>query len=62
MKKIHFKTKLILNSQTIRRLRPSGLQEVQGGRIPYDSDLNCTTDLCTEGCTAMCTVGCRNCG
>jgi hypothetical protein len=62
MKKIHFKTKLILNTQTIRRLGPTGLQGVQGGRPIDDSILRCVTDLCTELCTANCTVGCRVCG
>ena len=62
MKKMHFKTKLVLNSQTVRRLCPAGLQNVAGGRLPYDSDVNCLTDLCTDGCSAGCSVGCRNCG
>jgi hypothetical protein len=52
MKK-QFKTKLVLNSQTIRRL-----QDVKGG-IPLNySDGVCRTDECTAGCT----VGCRACG
>lgn len=50
------KTKLRLNSQTIRSL--PGLTGVQGGRvmledIPQDDSVNCTV---------YCTAGCRGCG
>jgi len=45
MKK-QFKIKLVLNSQTIRRLHVSGLKEVQGGRPEIvETDL-CATDNC----------------
>lgn len=53
MKK-QFKTRLVLNSQTIRRLRNDGLPAVQGGRPVDDS-----VDVCI---TALCTAGCRGCG
>jgi hypothetical protein len=45
------KSKLRLNSQTIRALR---LEQVQGGRPVDDSIDICLTDRCS--------VGCRNCG
>jgi len=44
------KTKLRLNSQTLRSLRSSGLQAVQGGRPVDDSIDVCLTDLCTAVC------------
>lgn len=49
------KTKLRLNSQTIRIL--PGLKDVHGGRVmledvPDDS----------SNCTNFCTAGCRGCG
>jgi hypothetical protein len=44
------KTKLRLNSQTIRSLRASGLQHVQGGRPVDDSIDVCLTDLCSAAC------------
>jgi len=53
------KSKLRLNSQTIRSLRANGLQDVQGGRVaqiidqPIDDSMNCTD---------YCTAGCRGCG
>lgn len=50
MKKLHFKTKLVLNTQTIRRLQPAKLQGVQGGR-PVDDSI----DFCLS-------LGCRDCG
>ena len=54
MKK-QLKTKLRLNSQTIRSMRASGLQDVQGGRLRDDTSVNvCLTDLCSAAC--------RNCG
>lgn len=53
MKKTHFKTKLVLNSQTIRRLRPDQFQGVVGG-MPVNTDF-CDTQL-------RCTWGCRDCG
>jgi hypothetical protein len=55
------KSKLRLNSQTLRTLRASGLQDVQGGRaIPIQSLEICRTDDCVA--TVNCTVGCRGCG
>jgi hypothetical protein len=51
MKKLHFKTKLVLNSQTVRRLCPANLKDVQGGRPVDDSEVYCYT-----------LQGCRNCG
>jgi len=55
------KSKLRLNSQTLRSLRASGLQDVQGGRPinPIDDSVNrCLTDACTDACTL---AGCRDC-
>jgi hypothetical protein len=52
MKKQPFKIKLVLNSQTIRRLHSSGLKEVQAGRQAF-------TDLCVSD---ECTANCRACG
>ncbi len=55
------KSKLRLNSQTIRNLR-----DVHGGRpiqqlpVPDDSINVCTGD--TVNCSANCSVGCRGCG
>ncbi len=59
MKK-QLKTKLRLNSQTLRTMRacsPSALQGVQGGRVMLeeypDDSMNCTN---------LCTLNCRGCG
>jgi len=50
MKKQSFKTKLLLNSQTIRRLRAPSLQDVQGGRPVTDSDEVCIPTINCRGC------------
>lgn len=51
MKKLHFKTKLVLNSQTVRRLQPSNLVNVQGGRPIDDSIDVCLSVPCGgRGC------------
>lgn len=49
MKK-QFKIKLVLNSQTIRRLGAPGLKAVHGGRLADDSVEVCITDRCTGAC------------
>jgi hypothetical protein len=51
MKKMHFKTKLVLNSQTIRRLKPEDLRDMQGGMPRIVSDL----------CSAQCGGPGRGC-
>jgi len=54
-----FKTKLRLNSQTVRCLRTSGLQGVQGGRVML---IDQPDDTGSADCTVYCTIGCRGCG
>jgi len=45
------KTKLRLNSQTLRSLRASVLQDVQAGRAPPPETYEaCTSDICTITC------------
>ena len=57
MKK-QFKTKLVLNSQTIRRLREDGLQGIHGG-IP----VNNSDDICVSlPCPTRAGCGGRACG
>ena len=50
-KKHHFKPKLVVNSQTIRRLQPAMLQGVQGG-VPNSQCTNTATptDYCSDCC------------
>jgi len=49
MKK-QFKTKLVLNSQTVRRLRDEGLQAAKGGIPVNNSDDICISFPCGRGC------------
>jgi hypothetical protein len=55
------KIKLVLNSQTIRRLHVSGLKDVQGGRLDNQSIEGCPSDLCATGNCGP-TANCRACG
>ena len=54
------KIKLVLNSQTIRRMQVSGLKDVHGGRAQNQSVEVCPSDNCTVNCAP--TANCRGCG
>jgi hypothetical protein len=51
------KSKLRLNSQTIRTLK-----EVRGGRVQYVDMPQLPDDGTSDLCTMNCTAGCRGCG
>jgi hypothetical protein len=58
-----FKTKLHLNSQTIRSLNEARLRDAAGARLPYSEQASCDGDCPTLTCALSCGGGCgRVCG
>jgi len=62
MKK-QFKTRLVLNSQTIRSLQTNGLKEVQGGIPVNNSEEVCVGPSYNAACSYVnCTLVCNGGG
>jgi hypothetical protein len=59
-----FKSKLRLNSQTIRNLNAARLEAVAGARLAYTDQASCDGDCATVTCGVSCGGGCppRGCG